>query len=220
MDYRYFHIFGNVTNKMNGAWKERGGLPGYRQHVREIVERFNHVQLHEQTWETNVPKSSMPAHLFLCATRHVETCFKIERGSGGRLARALREAFFRQARDISQGKVLFEIAESIGLPASDIGDAINTGAAHAALAEDLELARSGRLLRALRCCLTRADNVSRATSAIGSSRRIFASCWRARQDSYRGVNQHPWFGFERIAPFTRHASVTSVAGNRPRIFSM
>ena len=29
MDYRYFHIFGNVTNKMNGAWKERGGLPGY-----------------------------------------------------------------------------------------------------------------------------------------------------------------------------------------------
>ena len=142
MDYRYFHLFGNVTNKMNGAWKERGGLPGYRQHVREIVERFNHVKLHEQTWETNVPKSSMPAHLFLCATRHVETCFKIERGSGDRLARALREAFFRQARDISQGKVLFEIAESIGLPASDIGDAINTGAAHAALAEDLELARS------------------------------------------------------------------------------
>jgi predicted DsbA family dithiol-disulfide isomerase len=146
IDCRYFHIFGNVTNKMKTAWRERGGLPGYRQHVGEIVERFNHVTLHEQTWETNVPKSSMPAHLFLCATRHVEACFRSEPGSGDRLAWALREAFFRQARDISQRKVLFEIAESIGLPASHIGDAIDTGAAHASLAEDLELARNQSII--------------------------------------------------------------------------
>jgi predicted DsbA family dithiol-disulfide isomerase len=167
IDCRYFHIFGNVTNKMKTAWRERGGLPGYRQHVGEIVERFNHVTLHEQTWETNVPKSSMPAHLFLCATRHVEACFRSEPGSGDRLAWALREAFFRQARDISQRKVLFEIAESIGLPA---------------------LRETNRSLRALRCFLTRVDNVLPATSAIGSLRQIFVNCWRARQDSYRGVS--------------------------------
>jgi predicted DsbA family dithiol-disulfide isomerase len=142
IDRRYFHIFGNVANKMNTAWRERGGLRGYRAHVREIVERFNHVELHEQTWETNVPKSSMPAHLFLCATRNVEARSKTEPGSGDRLAWALREAFFREARDISQRNVLFEIVESIGLPASDIGDAIDTGAAHASLADDLELARN------------------------------------------------------------------------------
>ena len=142
LDCRYFHVFGNVANKMDAVWKERGGLPAYRRHVRDIVEKFGHVQLHEQTWETDVPKSSMPAHLWLCATRHVESSSRCAPGSGDRAAGALRDAFFRRGRDISQGKVLFEVAESIGLPAAEIEDAIATGAAHAALAEDLELART------------------------------------------------------------------------------
>ena len=142
LDCRYFHVFGNVANKMDAAWKDRGGLPAYRRHVREIVEKFGHVQLHERTWETDVPKSSMPAHLFLCATRHVESFSRCAPGSGNRTAWALREAFFRHGRDISRRKVLLEIAESIGLPSAEIEDAIATGAAHAALAEDLELARA------------------------------------------------------------------------------
>ena len=142
LDCRYFHVFGNVANKMGAAWKDRGGLPAYRRHVREIVEKFGHVQLHERTWETDVPKSSMPAHLFLCATRHVESSSRCAPGSGNRTAWALREAFFQHGRDISRRKVLLEIAESIGLPSAEIEDAIATGAAHAALAEDLELARA------------------------------------------------------------------------------
>jgi len=142
VDCRYLHVFGNVANKMATAWKDRGGLPAYRRHVHEIVEKFGHVQLHEQTWQGGVPKSSMPAHLFLCATRHVESSTRCSPGSVDRAAWAFRDAFFRHGRDISQGKVLFEIAETIGLPASEIEDAIATGAAHATLAEDLELARS------------------------------------------------------------------------------
>ena len=142
LDCRYFHVFGNVANKMDTVWKERGGLPAYRRHVRDIVQKFGHVQLHEQTWETDVPKSSMPAHLFLCATRHMKSSSTCPPGSGDRAAWALRDAFFRRGRDISQGKILFEIAELIGLPAAEIEDAIATGAAHAALAEDLEFART------------------------------------------------------------------------------
>jgi predicted DsbA family dithiol-disulfide isomerase len=142
LDCRYFHVFGNVANKMDATWKDRGGLPAYRRHVREIVEKFGHVQLHEGTWETDVPKSSMPAHLFLCATRHVESSSRCAPGSSNRTAWALRAAFFRHGRDISRRKVLLEIAESMGLPSAEIEDAIATGAAHAALAEDLELARA------------------------------------------------------------------------------
>ena len=142
LDSRYFQVFGNVANKMDTAWKERGGLPAYRRHVREIVDKFGHVKLHERTWDMEVPKSSMPAHLFLCAVRHLESSSRCAPGSSDRAARAFRDAFFRHGRDISQGKVLFEIAESIGLPAAEIKDAIATGSAHAALAADLELARS------------------------------------------------------------------------------
>ena len=142
LDSRYFQVFGNVANKMDTAWKERGGLPAYRRHVREIVDKFGHVKLHERTWDMEVPKSSMPPHLFLCAVRHLESSSRCAPGSSDRAAWAFRDAFFRHGRDISQGKVLFEIAESIGLPAAEIKDAIATGSAHAALAADLELARS------------------------------------------------------------------------------
>ena len=119
-----------------------GGVLAYRNHVRAIVEKFGHVQLHEQTWQADVPKSSMPAHLFLCATRHVESSGGVAPGSADRAAWVVREGFFRQGRDISRSNVLFEIAESITLPIGESEHAISAGAAHAALAEDLELARS------------------------------------------------------------------------------
>lgn len=142
VECRYFHVFGDVCSKMDTAWKQRGGLPAYRQHVCEVVEKFGHVQLHERTWQTDVPKSSMPAHLWLCAIRHVEIGSRCAPGSSDRAAWAFRDAFFRQGRDISQAKVLLDIVESIGLSASEIKHAVATGAAHAALAGDLELARA------------------------------------------------------------------------------
>ena len=142
VECRYFHVFGNVASKMHAAWKARGGLTAYRQHVREVVEKFGHVHLHEQTWQTDVPTSSMPAHLWLCAIRTLETGSSCAPGSSDRAAWAFRDAFFRHGRDISQAKILREIVDSIGLPSAEIADAIATGAAHAALADDLELART------------------------------------------------------------------------------
>ncbi len=142
IECRYFHVFGNVSSKMDTAWKQRGGLSAYRQHVREVVEKFGHVELHERTWQAEVPKSSMPAHLWLCAIRDVQTAARCAPGSSDRAAWAFRDAFFRHGRDISQAKVLLEIVESIGLPAAEIRDAVATGAAYAALADDLELARA------------------------------------------------------------------------------
>src|SRR5579862_8672016 len=109
---------------MQTAWKERGGLPAYRQHVREIVDKFGHVTLHEQTWQSEVPKSSMPAHLFLCAVRQLEADSRTASEATGRAAWAVRQAFFRDGRDISCGKVLLEIAEAIELHAGQIESTI------------------------------------------------------------------------------------------------
>jgi predicted DsbA family dithiol-disulfide isomerase len=142
VECRYFHVFGNVSSKMDTAWKQRGGLTGYRQHVREVVEKFGHVHLHERTWQTDVPRSSMPAHLWLCAIRTLEIGSNCAPGSSDRAAWAFRDAFFHHGRDISQAGILLDIVESIGLPSAEIADAIATGAAHAALADDLELARA------------------------------------------------------------------------------
>ena len=43
LDYRYFHVFGDVHKKMDAAWKDRGGLLAYGEHVREVVDKFGHV---------------------------------------------------------------------------------------------------------------------------------------------------------------------------------
>jgi predicted DsbA family dithiol-disulfide isomerase len=142
LDYRYFHVFGDVHKKVDAAWKDRGGLPGYGEHVREVVDKFGHVKLHPQAWLRDTPHSSMPAHLFLCALRLLEGNGGVAPGTVPRAAWAIREAFFRDARDISRQSVLLAIAESISLPLDEIERAMGSGAAHAALAEDLDLART------------------------------------------------------------------------------
>ncbi len=109
VECRYFHVFGNVSSKMESAWKQRGGLPAYRRHVREVVEKFGHLTLHEQTWQTDVPRSSMPAHLWLCAIRSLEIAARCPPASSDRAAWEFRDAFFRHGRDISQARILREI---------------------------------------------------------------------------------------------------------------
>jgi predicted DsbA family dithiol-disulfide isomerase len=76
--------------------------------------------------------------------RGASACVCFSRGpeTTGRAAWAVRQAFFRDGRDISCGKVLLEIAETIELRAGQIENAIASGAAHASLAEDLDLARA------------------------------------------------------------------------------
>lgn len=142
LDYRYFHVFGNVRKKLDAGWSNRGGLLGYSEHVRGVVDRFGHVALHPDTWVRNTPPSSMPAHVFLCALRLLGASDRVAPGTLARVAWALREAFFKEARDISRHDVLLAVAESLALPVAAIEDTLRSGVAHAALAEDLDLART------------------------------------------------------------------------------
>ncbi len=140
IDIRYVHVFGNVPGKIETGWKDRGGVRGYGEHVREVAARFDHVTLHPEAWLRATPASSMPAHLLLCAVRLLDA----ERGSRElpRAAWALREAFFAHAADISRGDVLLGVCERLGLEVPAIEARIASGAAHAALSEDIDLART------------------------------------------------------------------------------
>jgi len=142
LNYRYFHVFGNVPRKMDASWKDRGGVRGYSEHVRSVVDKFGHVGLHPEVWVRNTPQSSMPAHALLCALRLMEATGSVPPGTQERGAWAVRQAFFRDAQDISRQDVLLSIAETLSLPVPDIEDTLKSGAAHAALAEDLDLART------------------------------------------------------------------------------
>lgn len=138
---RWFHVFGNVPGKLAAGWKDRGGAAGYGAHVRGVAERFGHVPVHPHAWAQTTPRSSMPAHLLLCAARLLEAQGAAAPGAQARLAWALREAFFRDAQDIADQAVLGRVARDCGLAAEDVEGVLGNGAAHAALAEDLGLAR-------------------------------------------------------------------------------
>jgi predicted DsbA family dithiol-disulfide isomerase len=142
VSYRYFHVFGNVHGKMGAAWKDRGGVRGYGEHVRSVVEKFGHVALHPEAWVRDTPRSSMPAHLLLCALRLMEAAHSVSPGTQERTAWAIRQAFFRDALNVSRQDVLSGIVETLSLPLAEIEQTLNSGAAHAALSEDLDLART------------------------------------------------------------------------------
>lgn len=140
IETRFVQVFGNVPDKMETGWKDRGGVRGYMEHVKSVVAKFDHVTLNPEVWVRDTPQSSMPSHLFLCAVRLLD----VGKASPDlpRAAWAVREAFFRDGADVSQRNVLLGVAERIGLPVAEIREILGSGAAHAALSEDIELARN------------------------------------------------------------------------------
>ncbi len=143
IDYHWFHVFGDVRAKIFSNWREKGGAAGYGGHVRDVVARFGHVPVHEGIWAQQTPTSSMPAHLLLCAVRLLDDTDGNARVAD--VASAVRTAFFRDLIDVSNWAELIAIAEQTGLPARRLQASVDSGAAHAALAADLDLARDNNV---------------------------------------------------------------------------
>ena len=143
MDYHFVHVFGHAHQKLQAQWAQRGGSQAYGTHVKEVVAKFDHVPVHEDIWARDTPRSSLPAHLFLCALKLLEPVQPDAGGSSAveRAAWAVREAFFRDLVDISKRHELMAIAERLGLPVGEIERILDAGAAHALLSEDIAMAR-------------------------------------------------------------------------------
>ncbi|HEY5657280.1 MAG TPA: DsbA family protein [Myxococcota bacterium] len=141
MDCRYLQVFGNLARKMESQWAAKGGILGYAEHVRQVTAGFDHVSVHPEVWLRGTPQSSLPGHLFLCAVRLLEQRGEAETGALRRTAWRLREAFFTRCADVSQRAQLLQVAENEGLSVARIEGLLDSGAAGAALCEDLELAR-------------------------------------------------------------------------------
>ena len=142
LEPRFCSVFGNARGNLQQRWADRGGLEGYAAHVRGVCDKFDHVAINDKTWSVVAPRSSINSHIFLAAIRNLEQHEQVEAGSFGRACWAFREAFFRDARDIGLRTTHYEIAEGMSLPIQSIEQCLGTGAAHADLAKDLDLART------------------------------------------------------------------------------
>ena len=142
IDYRFLQVFGDVAGKMAAQWMDRGGLKGYAAHVQEVAAKFEHIELSSQVWVANTPTSSLPAHLMLCGVKALCAADPdgVEPGLVERVLCSLRRVFFVELADISNRKVLFEVAAQSGVDMTQLQQSFDSGTAHARLAADLAAA--------------------------------------------------------------------------------
>lgn len=143
--WHYLPVFGNVPGKLENQWESRGGVSAYANHMRDVAAGFEQVAVHPDTWENVTPQSSAPSHLYLCAARVAASKGLLPADSEAKLAWAFRLAFFKQARDISATAQLRDICLESGLPLESLDLQLDSGAAYAALCDDMQLARDANV---------------------------------------------------------------------------
>ncbi len=148
IEEHFISIFGSVKTKMDQHWGDKGGVSAYAKHVQSIASKFEHIKIHSDIWVKNTPISSGSCHLFLKAVQILDKRQELSlsrlintnnKSIFERVVWEFRLAFFRDLIDISNYKAQMKIAESMGLPVSEIQQIIESGEAFSALDSDLQL---------------------------------------------------------------------------------
>lgn len=135
----FINVFGDAPGKFATQWKDKGELSGYRAHLEEVIEPFG-LKIHKDTWRDTVPLSSLNAHLVAKAvenTTNEETL--------AQALRRIRQAFFEEAKDVSDFDSLIEIVSSLPLDSQELREEIATGRAASALMNDYKQAENLKL---------------------------------------------------------------------------
>ena len=147
---RFCSVFGDTARKIASTWKDRGGYEGFNSHLRQVAERFPHIEIHPEIWLKTRPSTSASAHLFMTAVQQWEHQSGVTGGQSApsifdKVMWSFRCAFFRDCRDISRWDTQCEIAEGLGANVKAIEECIHGGAAFARLAGDYEDADKMRI---------------------------------------------------------------------------
>ncbi|MFV2005387.1 MAG: DsbA family protein [Gammaproteobacteria bacterium] len=151
IDYRFVPIFGAGKQHVNNVWKDKGGLPGFNAHLKEVSTNWSHISISPNLWTGVAPESSTSAHLYLKAIQLLANHGEIDnvpceafngRNNFEQSIWLFRDVFFRQGKDIARRCIQDEIAEALKLPLKHIHELIDSGQAHAALHEDDEARHS------------------------------------------------------------------------------
>ena len=113
-------------------------MAGFNAHLRHSAEAFPEITLNPDLWLTVQPASSTGAHLFLKAAQLAEAAGEEPEGTAIQTIRALREAFFRDGRDIASWDVQAEVGAASGLDIARLEARIRDGSAFAELASDYQ----------------------------------------------------------------------------------
>lgn len=134
--YHYIDVFGDAIYKIPNQWRERGGYDGFSAHVIESAAVYDDAHINSDIWTKVRPTSSANPHLVLKA---IELTYSCQRSID--LALKFREAFFVEAKDISDLSVLFTLIEQVGLDSSRVNKALVDGSAMAGLMRNYQQAK-------------------------------------------------------------------------------
>ncbi len=148
--HHFISVFGCTTQRIGEGWKERGGYDAFGKHVMQVAEQFPGLEVNPEIWQDCRPLTSSNAHLVLKAVQLLQAQdnppVNHERESPfARLAWQTRLAFFRDARDIGDMRVLLELVEQQGLSVPKVEGLLRNGEAMAALARDTEQCEKNHL---------------------------------------------------------------------------
>lgn len=135
---RFCSVFGDTARKIGASWKDKGGYEGFNAHLRHAAAAFPEIPVHPDLWLGVRPATSNSAHLFLKGIGLLEATGQLKTGVMELATRALRQAFFEQARDIARWDVQCEIALLSGVDITALEALLHNGEAHAALASDYQ----------------------------------------------------------------------------------
>jgi predicted DsbA family dithiol-disulfide isomerase len=142
IEHRFCSVFGDTDGKITSTWHDRGGYEGFNAHLRQVAQRFPHIELNPDIWLTTRPASSASAHLFLKAIQeHDKERTARDRSAPAlfdRVMRSFRQVFFRDGRDVSRWEVQCEIAEALGADIHAVEQVVHSGKAFARLAADFQ----------------------------------------------------------------------------------
>jgi predicted DsbA family dithiol-disulfide isomerase len=148
--HQFCSVFGDTTRKITSTWNDRGGYDGFNSHLRQVAERFPHIETHPDIWLKTRPATSASAHLFMKAVQQWDHGSRMaQTNSTGsifdQVLWAFRCAFFRDCRDIARWDIQCEIAETFGVDIVAIEQCIHNGTAFACLAADYQDADKMRI---------------------------------------------------------------------------
>jgi len=150
IEHRFCSVFGNTARKITSNWNYRGGYGGFNSHLRQVADRFPHIDVHPEVWLKTRPATSVSAHLFMKAVQQWDRDSRMAQTQSkgsiyNQVLWALRCAFFRDCRDIARWDVQCEIADTFGVDIIAIEQSIHSGIAFAALAADYQDADKMRI---------------------------------------------------------------------------
>lgn len=148
ISYHFMPIFGCTEHRIEDGWKDKGGYAGFGEHTHQVCKAYPYLNLHQDVWKINAPKTSATSHLFIKAIQSLVGAGVISNEASAELQHRtlfeefvwqVRLAFFQDAKDIGNMQVLKEIARTMQLPVAQIEHAMDDGTALAALFRDIEL---------------------------------------------------------------------------------